>query len=161
MLEVNVNNTKFSVENETINGESFNWDLLDYKDGTFHILKDNVSYRAMLLNIDESFKSMTISINGTEYSISLKDKYDLLLEKLGLNNLTSSKINNIKAPMPGLVFDIKVAVGDAIKKGDTVLVLEAMKMENMLKSPGDGVIKAIKIKKGEAVEKNQILLELE
>jgi biotin carboxyl carrier protein len=129
MLEVKVNNTKFSVENERINGESFNWDLLDYKDGTFHILKDNVSYRAMLLNIDETLKTMTISINGNEYSVSIKDKYDLLLEKLGLNNLASTKINNIKAPMPGLVFDIKVAVGDAIKKGDTVLDLEAMNLK--------------------------------
>jgi biotin carboxyl carrier protein len=161
MLKVKVNETEFSVENEKVNNVPFEWDLLDYKDGTFHILKDHVSYKAMLLKLDENLKSMTLLINGNEYTISLKDKYDILLEKLGMNNLASAKVNNIKAPMPGLVFDIKVQVGDTIAKGDTVLVLEAMKMENMLKAPGDGVIKNIKVNKGEAVEKNQILVELE
>jgi biotin carboxyl carrier protein len=161
MLKVKVNETEFSVENEKVNNVPFEWDLLDYKDGTFHILKDHVSYKAMLLKLDENLKSMTLLINGNEYTISVKDKYDILLEKLGMNNLASAKVNNIKAPMPGLVFDIKVQVGDTIAKGDTVLVLEAMKMENMLKAPGDGVIKNIKVNKGEAVEKNQILVELE
>jgi biotin carboxyl carrier protein len=161
MLKVKVNETEFSIENEKVNNVPFEWDLLDYKDGTFHILKDHVSYKAMLLKLDENLKSMTLLINGNEYTISVKDKYDILLEKLGMNNLASAKVNNIKAPMPGLVFDIKVQVGDTIAKGDTVLVLEAMKMENMLKAPGDGVIKNIKVNKGEAVEKNQILVELE
>jgi biotin carboxyl carrier protein len=157
---VKVNETEFSVENQKLNEVPFEWDLLDYKDGTFHILKDNVSYKASLLKMDEDSKSMVLSVNGNEYSVSLKDKYDILLEKLGMNSMSSSKVNNIKAPMPGLVFDIKVTEGDTIKKGDTVLVLEAMKMENMLKSPGEGVVKTIKVKKGEAVEKNQILIEL-
>jgi biotin carboxyl carrier protein len=160
MLKVKVNETEFSVENQKLNEVPFEWDLLDYKDGTFHILKDNVSYKASLLKMDEDSKSMVLSVNGNEYSVSLKDKYDILLEKLGMNSMSSSKVNNIKAPMPGLVFDIKVTEGDTIKKGDTVLVLEAMKMENMLKSPGEGVVKTIKVKKGEAVEKNQILIEL-
>lgn len=160
MLKVKVNTTDFEIDNGTINGTSFEWDLLDYKDGTFHIVKDHKSYRAALLKIDENSKSMLVSVNGNEYQVDIKDKYDILLEKLGMNNLSSAKVNNIKAPMPGLVFDIKVQEGDTIKKGDTVLVLEAMKMENMLKSPGEGVVKSIKVKKGEAVEKNQILVEL-
>ncbi len=75
-----------------------------------------------------------------------------------MDNLNANKINEIKAPMPGLVLDIRVAEGDAVKKGDTILVLEAMKMENSIKSPTDGLVKKISVKKGLAVEKNQVLI---
>ncbi|HSH65835.1 MAG TPA: acetyl-CoA carboxylase biotin carboxyl carrier protein subunit, partial [Bacteroidia bacterium] len=74
-------------------------------------------------------------------------------------NLNTNKINEIKAPMPGLVLDIRVNEGDSIQKGDAVIVLEAMKMENIIKSPVDGTIKKINVKKGLAVEKNQVLVQ--
>jgi biotin carboxyl carrier protein len=61
--------------------------------------------------------------------------------------------------MPGLVIDLKVKVGDTVKAGDPLLILEAMKMENILKSPGDGTIKNVKTKKGDSVEKGQVLIE--
>ena len=60
--------------------------------------------------------------------------------------------------MPGLVLDIRVVEGDAVKKGDPILVLEAMKMENIIKSPTDGIVKKINVKKGVAVEKSQVLI---
>ena len=60
--------------------------------------------------------------------------------------------------MPGVVVDIVVGVGDSVVKDDPLVVLEAMKMENMLKSPSDGVVKSINIKKGDTVEKNRILI---
>lgn len=63
--------------------------------------------------------------------------------------------------MPGLIWDIKVQIGDAVKAGDVVLVLVAMKMENALKSAGDGVVKSIKVNKGDSVDKNQVLIEFE
>ncbi len=75
-----------------------------------------------------------------------------------MDSLNSSKVNEVKAPMPGLVLDIRVSEGDEVKKGDPILVLEAMKMENIIKSPTDGVIKKINVKKGLAVEKNQVLI---
>jgi biotin carboxyl carrier protein len=78
---------------------------------------------------------------------------------MGMSSATANKVNNIKAPMPGLIINLKVAEGDTVKAGDQLLILEAMKMENILKSPGDGVIKKIKVKKGDSVEKNQVLIE--
>ena len=63
--------------------------------------------------------------------------------------------------MPGLVLDIPVEVGQEVEKGEGVLILEAMKMENVIKSAGVGTIKAIHIKQGEAVEKGQLLIEME
>jgi biotin carboxyl carrier protein len=81
-----------------------------------------------------------------------------LLDKMGLGNAKGKKINEIKAPMPGLIVDIKVEVGAEVKKGDALMILEAMKMENILKSPGDGVVKTIKVEKKQSVEKNQVLI---
>lgn len=161
MLQVKVNKQSFEIENNELNGEILDWDLLDFQDGTFHILSNAKSYRAKLIKLEEGAKSMIIEINGNEYTIALKDKYDILLEKLGMNTMASTKVNNLKAPMPGLVFDIKIKEGDSLQKGDVVLVLEAMKMENMLKAPADAVVKKVLVKKGAAVEKNQILVEFE
>ena len=78
-----------------------------------------------------------------------------------MNTANTAKINDLKAPMPGLIVDIKVQVGDTVKKGDTILILEAMKMENILKASGDGKIKAIKISIKQNVEKNQVMIEFE
>jgi biotin carboxyl carrier protein len=61
--------------------------------------------------------------------------------------------------MPGLIVDIKVEAGQEVKKGDPILILEAMKMENIIKSPGDGVVKAIKVNPRDNVEKNQVLIQ--
>jgi biotin carboxyl carrier protein len=63
--------------------------------------------------------------------------------------------------MPGLIRTIVVAEGQEVKKGDVILILEAMKMENALKSPADLVVKSIKVQQGQAVEKNQLLIEFE
>lgn len=161
MLEVKILDKTYQVENGNLNGAAINWDLLDNGDNTFHIIKGTKTYKAALIEKDENSKKMTIAINGNEYTIDLKDKFDLLLADLGMSNLASTKLTNIKAPMPGLVFKIHAKVGDEIAKGDALLILEAMKMENVLKSPGEGKIKSILVKEGVAVEKAQILIELE
>jgi len=70
-------------------------------------------------------------------------------------------VNDLKAPMPGLVLDVLVKEGQQIKKGENLLVLEAMKMENNLKALSDAVVKKVNVGKGARVEKNEILIELE
>lgn len=133
-------------------------DLIEIKEGTFHLISDNRSYNIWLVKTDMETKTMTININGTNYTVVLKDKMDLLLEKMGIQKEHHSKLSNLKAPMPGLVLDIKVEVGQEVKKGDPILVLEAMKMENVLKAAGDAIIKSIEVKTGQAVDKNEILI---
>jgi biotin carboxyl carrier protein len=108
---------------------------------------------------DRATKTFQFKINNTIHAVEVKDKFDLLLEKMGMVNGAATKINNIKAPMPGLVIDLKVKAGDEVKAGDPLLILEAMKMENILKSPGEGTIKNVKTKKGDSVEKGQVLIE--
>lgn len=164
MLNVTVNSKKEHViefENAqagSINGTPFSWDKIQLKEGSFHVLENNRSYSVELIKVDRAEKTVVLSVNGNKYQLTIKDKFDVLLKSLGMDNLNASKVNEIKAPMPGLVLDIRVEEGQEVKKGDPVLVLEAMKMENILKSPTDGIIKKIAVKKGVAVEKNQVLV---
>lgn len=158
---VNRNSLKVTLDDSSIsvNGLPLNWDLIRVSDGFFHILLENKSYSAEVVRVENLTKSVILNINGRLYSVQIKDKFDLLLDELGMNSGTAGKVNNIKAPMPGLIIDLRVKEGELVKIGDPLLVLEAMKMENILKSPGDGIVKSIKVKRGDSVEKNQIMIE--
>lgn len=142
-----------------IDGNLLNWDLVEFSPNCFHILHNNKSYRAEIVKADTVAKTVVIKVNGVVQTVAVKDKFDLLLEKMGMTASASSKVNNIKAPMPGLIIDLKVNAGDSVNAGDALLILEAMKMENVLKSPGSGVVRAVKVKKGDSVEKGQVLIE--
>jgi len=163
MYKATVNSKTFEIESIAdemfVNGSPFKWDIAKISDGYFHILYENKSYRTEVVDTDASTKTITIKINGKKYPVQLKDKFDLLLDKMGMSNAAAGKINNIKAPMPGLIIDLKVQPGDVVKIGDQVLILEAMKMENILKSSGEGIVKNVKVKKGDRVEKGQVLVE--
>ena len=142
-----------------INQESFSGDIIKIRDGVYHLIMDNISYNLELIKYTPEDKKMIVKVNNTSYTIEVKDKYDDLLHAMGLDNLLVKKVNDIKAPMPGMVLNVLVTEGQEVKKGDALIVLEAMKMENVLKSPTDGTIKKIAIQKGTAVEKNQLLIQ--
>ncbi len=166
MLKVTINEKRTievdnSTENLVLNGQPFDWDIVPVGDNQYHILHQNRSYNAEILEANRAEKTFKIKLNGKLYDIAAKDRFDILLDKMGINNTSKAKVNNIKAPMPGLIWEIKVAVGDVVKAGDIVLVLVAMKMENALKSAGEGVVKTIKVGQGDTVEKSQILIEFE
>lgn len=109
----------------------------------------------------ESDKVINVSLDGITYKVALHDQHDQLAKSLGLNAKVEKKQNHIKSPMPGLVIDVLVKVGDAVHKGEPLLILEAMKMENVLKAASDVVVKRILVEKGKAVEKNSVLIEFE
>lgn len=146
-------------ESWTVDGNALDWDVCSLGAGHFHILYMGKGYNAELVKTDSDTKTVELKINGRRYSVHLKDKFDLLLEKMGMNNTGAGKLNVLKAPMPGLIIDLRVEAGQTVKAGDPLLVLEAMKMENVIKAPGEGIVKQLKIKKGDSVEKNQVLIE--
>ena len=158
-------NEKFNFEvtenqgNWTVDSAPVSLDTLVIKDNLLHVLHQNTSYRVEIVSFSKEEKTASIKVNGHTYSIAIKDRFDDLLHQLGLDNLQSSKVAELKAPMPGLVLSVLVKEGDVVKKGDNLLVLEAMKMENIIKSPADVTIKSIKIKPSDKVEKNQVLIQ--
>jgi biotin carboxyl carrier protein len=163
MTQDTVNDKKFEITSTEecflMDGQPLEWDILKISERYFHILYQNKTYRAEWIKSDSETKTFTFKVNGNVYVVALKEKLDLMLEKMGIANGSASKINNVKAPMPGLIIDLKVKAGDVVKAGEPLLILEAMKMENILKSSREGVIKNVKVKKGESVEKGQVLLE--
>ncbi|MBT34031.1 MAG: acetyl-CoA carboxylase biotin carboxyl carrier protein subunit [Thalassobius sp.] len=145
----------------TINNENKQFDISEISEEQFHIIADNKSFSAEIIEHNPLEKTFTVKVNGKVTTLKVKSEMDLLLEKMGINNMATQAIKDIKAPMPGKILTITCKVGDELKKGDKVLILEAMKMENILKSPGDGKVKSIKVETGDNVEKNQILIVFE
>ncbi len=113
-----------------------------------------------VLGIDLNLKTMTIRQHHVVYDLVFKDNLDLVLDKMGIKRAVDTISTDIKAPMPGKVISILVKAGDEVTKGDPILILEAMKMENVLKADRDCVIKAVLIQTGINVEKAQLLVEL-
>ncbi|WP_316816499.1 biotin/lipoyl-containing protein [Pedobacter nyackensis] len=163
-MNVKVNdNYSFEVEAEQqvlkVDGEELKIDIADLSGGHAHILYQNRSYKMELVSEDRAEKTSVIKVNGTLYKVAIEDQYDLLLKQLGFDNTRSNKMREIKAPMPGLVLNVIVEEGQEVNKGDNLLVLEAMKMENIIKSPSTGIVKKIRVNKGDKVEKNEILIQ--
>lgn len=142
-----------------INNKPFIVDKQEIETGKFHALLQNKGYNIEVVKINKTDKTVELKINNRIYTYQVKDKFDELLANMGLEGLATKKIKTLKAPMPGLVLEILVAPGNAVKKGDNLLVLEAMKMENMIKAPADAEVKTVAISAGLAVEKNQLLIE--
>jgi len=165
MLTAEINKKLFRIEvkdsdfsSGKINNEDFITDIIKHNENSFHVIFHNKSYNINILSIDLLEKTVNLKINNNSFNVKLSDELDLLLNKMGINSKTKKIKKELKAPMPGLVVNIPVKKGDIIKHGETLLVLEAMKMENNLKAEHDVTIKNISAKKGKSVEKNEVLI---
>ncbi|MGM0934435.1 MAG: acetyl-CoA carboxylase biotin carboxyl carrier protein subunit [Bacteroidota bacterium] len=127
----------------------------------YHMLRENRSFKAAIAKADFLNREYQVKINSNNYQVKISNELDQLIDKMGLTLSSALMVNDIKAPMPGLILDVMVKEGDEVKEGDYLLVLEAMKMENTLSAPRDGVVKAISVEKGQGVDKNQLLIEME
>ncbi|MGI4835299.1 MAG: biotin/lipoyl-containing protein [Janthinobacterium lividum] len=142
----------------TLNGQPFEWQLAALAPGRYQVLHGGRAYTAEVLAADYTTKTFSLKINGQRIDLRAQDQLDKLLDRLGLSNAAAAKINELKAPMPGLIVDVRVQPGQAVQKGDPLLVLEAMKMENILKAPADGIISSIKVSSRDNVTKGQVLV---
>ncbi len=152
-------NVNFLDNKIILDDREFQWDLSKLQENNYHVIKNDVSYNVEVASFNPEEKEIVFKINGRKYPVKVQDKLDLLLEKLGIDKASSTKLNDVKAPMPGLILSIEVSEGQEVKKGDPLLILEAMKMENVIKAPGDGTVKSIVASQGDSVEKNQVIIQ--
>ncbi|MCC6727498.1 MAG: acetyl-CoA carboxylase biotin carboxyl carrier protein subunit [Saprospiraceae bacterium] len=136
-------------------------DIVETNAGEFHVLKDGLSSLATVISLDLDSKTVVLELNGKQKTVKIQDELDALVKKMGLSAKVAHKISAIKAPMPGLVLSILVEPGQTVEQGEPMLILEAMKMENVIKSPGVGKVKKVVVAKGKPVDKGEVLIEME
>ena len=156
------NTTEFIKENNQFvipNGTSIN--RLPLNSSTLLLQTPSQTIQVRCLSVDKVAKTVTLLYNNQKYVAKITEPLDDLLKSMGLENALTPKISEIKAPMPGLVLNVAVSIGDTVEANQKILTLEAMKMENAIKSPTAGTIASIEVKAGQAVDKNQILVRFE
>ena len=156
--KVLVNNTQeFTIGNESI----LKLDVLKESASTYHLLHKQKSYLASLISADFNDKTYSIRINSTIYQVKIKSHLDDLVKNMGYSNGSAKILNTVIAPMPGIIIGLNVKKDQEVKKGDTLLILEAMKMENAITCPKDAKIKDISVAIGDTVDKNKLLITLQ
>ena len=138
-----------------VNGEAHDVDFLNLGGSLYSIITENKSLEAV---IDDDEDKIAVMMDGRLFETQVLDERAMLL--LQRRGGLSSSSGEVHAPMPGLIAVVTAAVGQAVAQGDTVVILESMKMQNELKSPVDGIVTAIHVAAGEAVDKNSLLIEI-
>ncbi len=144
-----------------LDGVAFNVDVVSDEKNRYHFIFDNRSVNVELLEMNFELKTAQVRVNNAVYSVTLKDQFDDLLKSLGMEMSSVVKHKDVKAPMPGMVLSLLVEIGQSVEKDTPLVILEAMKMENVIKSPTSGVVKRVNAIQGNAVEKNTVLIEFE
>lgn len=135
MYKANIGNQEFELipgKESSVNGTLKSTSFTQTEKGSYLLTVNGVSKIADLVKLDKENKMVVVRIEGKKYNVNLKEPVDQLLEKLGINIKHGKKLNNLKAPMPGLILKVVAEKGKSYKAGEPLLILEAMKMENVL-----------------------------
>ena len=133
-------------------------DCASLSESSYSLIVNGKTY--YITNIPK-FDGYEISVNHYTHYVQVKDEIEGLLDKMGMKTTPTKKTGELYALIPGLVSQIFVKVGDTVKEGEKLCILEAMKMENEIISPIHGIIKSIHIKSGSNVEKGDFILEVQ
>lgn len=136
-------------------------DLLKRSASEFHVIEKNKSFAVNVEKYDFKNREYVVSVNSNSYKVNISNEIDQLIKEMGFTIGSSIKANSIKAPMPGIILSVNVEENQEVKEGETLVILEAMKMENAIGAPKDGIIKSIFIKSGETVDKGKLMIEME
>ena len=144
----------------TVGGQPIELDFKSMSEGLpiYSLILDGKSYEAMIELTDDGWQVM---IRGQMYVIDVEDERQRRLRMASAGTTTQSGELKLKAPMPGLIVDVPIETGQDVGKGDNLIILESMKMQNELKSPREGKVSRINVKAGDTVNQNQVLLILE
>ena len=132
----------------------------DKNQGVYQVLKNEKSHQINHLNQSNGGKKQFLQVNDLNIEATILNPLDQQVESMGLSNIDEHKSKSIHAPMPGLILDIMCKEGEDIEEGNSLLILEAMKMENVIKAEGSGTILKIHKAVGETVEKGQLIIEI-
>ncbi|UCD38970.1 MAG: biotin/lipoyl-binding protein [Fidelibacterota bacterium] len=132
-------------------------DLVKLTAFSYSLLVDGQSHH---LSIQPSRNGFKVDIRRRTYHVRLQDELDITIAKLGLKDASLNQSGKVVAPIPGLVTSVNVATGDKVGKGDHLLVLEAMKMENEIRAPLSGKVTDVHISPGDTVEKGVELISI-
>lgn len=155
-----VNGERYEIEIDSeglirVNGETHDVDFLNLGGSLYSIITENKSLEAV---IDDDDDKIAVMMNGRLFETqALDERAMLLIQRRGGLGGGSGEVH---APMPGLIAVVTIAVGQPVAQGDTLVILESMKMQNELKSPIDGMVAAIHAEAGQAVDKDDLLVEI-
>lgn len=141
---VSVDGKVYDVDFESVSGQP-----------VYSLIVDGKSHESYVAQVDDIWQ---VLMRGRLYPVTVEDEREKRLRAAAGGGVAETGEFHLKAPMPGLVVTIPVAEGQEVKKGQVLLILESMKMQNELKSPRDGKVNRIKVKAGESVEQRQTLL---
>ena len=161
---ISVNSSKFDVkiinENElNFETEKIDYELIQIGSNAYLLKLNNKVFQLTAERIDSN--SFNVLVGGNNFDITVRTALQEKAYKLLENASTKlSHHTDVKAPMPGLILKIRKNVGEKVEQGESVIILEAMKMENDLKAPSSGVIEKVFISEGSAVEKGAALFSI-
>ena len=134
---------------------------IDMEHNSVNLKIGNNKYHCKLLKKYPEENSYFVKVNGKLIELVKKHHYIDAISKISKYTNNDQKINKLVSPMPGLILEIQTEAGKKVKKDEPLIILEAMKMENVLCSPVDGVIKEILINTKQTVEKNSVLIKFD
>jgi len=135
--------------------------FIEVPGGLHMITSDEKSLEIRWNEKDFLNRSYNPQIKGKSFEVKIETPLQQQILEMGFSLDKQQTVSQIIAPMPGLILEVGVKEGDEVQEDDTLLILEAMKMENVVKSPRSGKIGSIHVKKGQAVEKKHLLIEFE
>jgi len=151
---------RFISQNEVlINDIKYQIDLSKFKNDLFKLSINGRQHQLHIIKIGTGLFHSTIE--GEEFTLKLQTKLESEANKLLKKNVNDNSNKKITAPMNGLIVKVNKEVGEKVEFGDSLLILEAMKMENEIKSPSDGVIKTNNCKIGKSINKGELLFIIE
>ncbi len=124
----------------------------------YSLILDGRSYESFVYETEEGWQ---VLMRGRQYVMTVEDEREKRLRMAGGRGAAESNEFHLKAPMPGLVVSVPVQEGQAVTKGQVLVILESMKMQNELKSPRAGTVVRVRVKPGDTVEQRQTLLSVQ
>jgi len=164
-LEINGRPYRVGIERSTgetavsINGRNYTVDFAELNEGgALSVLMDGKSYD---LEVKENEKGVSVFASGQHFDLTVEEEPSYRARMLSGAGKTAAREKEARAPMPGLIVKVEVVVGQEVRSGDGLLIMEAMKMENEIKAKASGIVKEIQVSERQPVEQNQVLITFE